>query len=50
MALRWSLGQPDLAARLTEAVEAALNKGARTRDLGGGLTTGEMGDAVLVEL
>src|SRR5665213_1273439 len=32
MALRWSLGLPDLAARLTEAVEAALNKGARTRD------------------
>ena len=50
MALRWSLGLPDLAARLTEAVEAALNKGARTRDLGGGLTTGEMGDTVLVEL
>lgn len=50
MALRWSLGRPDLAARLTEAVEAALNKGARTRDLGGGLTTGQMGDAVLVEL
>ena len=50
MALRWSLGRPELAARLTEAVEAALNKGARTRDLGGRLGTDEMGEAVLGEL
>ena len=50
MALRWSLERPDLADRLFAAVNAALNAGARTRDLGGTLTTREMGDAVLKEL
>jgi 3-isopropylmalate dehydrogenase len=50
MALRWSLGRPDLADRLFAAVTSALNAGARTRDLGGGLTTAEMGDAVLARL
>jgi 3-isopropylmalate dehydrogenase len=47
MALRWSLGRPDLADRLSAAVKSALNNGARTRDIGGSLSTGEMGDAVL---
>jgi 3-isopropylmalate dehydrogenase len=32
------------------AVRAALDGGARTRDLGGTLSTREMGDAVLKEL
>ena len=50
MALRWSLGRADLADRLFAAVKAALDAGARTRDLGGLLTTGEMGDAVLKAL
>jgi 3-isopropylmalate dehydrogenase len=47
MALRWSLGRPAEAGRLFAAVEAALAAGARTRDIGGGLSTAEMGDAVL---
>ena len=47
MALRWSLDRPDLADRLFDAVKAALDGGARTRDIGGTLTTAEMGDAVL---
>jgi 3-isopropylmalate dehydrogenase len=47
MALRWSLGRADLADRLSAAVQAALAAGARTRDLGGSLSTREMGDAVL---
>jgi 3-isopropylmalate dehydrogenase len=47
MALRWSLNRPEQADRLFKAVEAALASGARTRDLGGQLTTVEMGDAVL---
>ncbi|MDR3509135.1 MAG: 3-isopropylmalate dehydrogenase [Caulobacteraceae bacterium] len=47
MALRWSLGRTDLADRLQGAVTAALDDGARTRDLGGSLTTAQMGDAVL---
>jgi 3-isopropylmalate dehydrogenase len=47
MALRWSLDRADLADRLFAAVKAALDGGARTRDLGGTLSTAEMGDAVL---
>ena len=50
MALRWSLGRPDLADKLYAAVESALNRGARTRDIGGSLTTAQMGEAVLAEL
>jgi 3-isopropylmalate dehydrogenase len=50
MALRWSLGRPELADRLFAAVERALEKGARTPDLGGSMTTVQMGDAVLGEL
>jgi 3-isopropylmalate dehydrogenase len=47
MALRWSLKRPAEADRLFAAVEEALAAGARTRDLGGTLSTVEMGDAVL---
>lgn len=50
MALRYSLGAPDAADRLEAAVEAALDAGARTRDLGGTLTTRQMGDAILAGL
>ena len=50
MALRWSLGRSDLADRLNAAVARALEKGARTPDIGGGLTTAAMGDAVLAGL
>jgi 3-isopropylmalate dehydrogenase len=50
MALRWSLGQVEAADVLLGAVKAALDGGARTRDLGGSLSTVEMGDAVLSKL
>ncbi|MES2033837.1 MAG: 3-isopropylmalate dehydrogenase [Pseudomonadota bacterium] len=50
MALRWSLDRGAAADRLKAAVEAALASGARTRDLGGDLTTVQMGDAVLKAL
>ena len=50
MALKWSLGRPDLDERLSRAVTAALGAGARTRDLGGTLSTAGMGDAVLKAL
>jgi 3-isopropylmalate dehydrogenase len=50
MALRWSLNLPDVADRLYAAVTRALEDGARTRDLGGNLTTVQMGDAVLAAL
>jgi 3-isopropylmalate dehydrogenase len=47
MALRHSLGRPDLAQLVERAVETALERGARTRDLGGTLSTAEMGTAIL---
>ncbi|MEO0883307.1 MAG: 3-isopropylmalate dehydrogenase [Pseudomonadota bacterium] len=50
MALRWSLGKPKEADRLFAAVETALTKGARTRDIGGTSTTSEMVDAIIAEL
>ncbi|MFA7440656.1 MAG: 3-isopropylmalate dehydrogenase [Sphingomonadaceae bacterium] len=50
MALRYSLGHPLAADRVEQAVSAALDKGARTADLGGELTTEAMGDAILAEL
>ena len=50
MALRWSLERADLADTITKAVETALNQGALTRDLGGTLSTAEMGDAILAAL
>jgi 3-isopropylmalate dehydrogenase len=50
MALRWSLGEAEKADRLFAAVNAALDGGARTRDLGGSLSTRQMGDAVLAAL
>jgi 3-isopropylmalate dehydrogenase len=50
MALRWSLGRPDLDDRLFAAVKTALDQGARTKDLGGDLSTAQMGDAVIAAL
>ena len=50
MMLRHSLGMIDAADRIEAAVTAALVGGARTADLGGALSTGAMGDAVLAQL
>ena len=50
MALRWSLGREADATRLNAAVLRALAGGARTRDIGGVMSTREMGAAVLAEL
>lgn len=50
MAFRWSLGRPEAADRIQAAVVRALDGGARTRDLGGSLTTVQMGDALLAAL
>jgi 3-isopropylmalate dehydrogenase len=50
MALRWSLDRVELADELFAAVNRALEKGARTPDLGGSMTTVQMADAVLAEL
>jgi 3-isopropylmalate dehydrogenase len=50
MALRWSLGREKAADILFAAVGKALDQGARTRDLGGNLSTREMADAVIAAL
>lgn len=50
MMLRYSLDLPDHADRIEAAVAAALADGARSSDLGGSMTTAQMGDAVLGKL
>jgi 3-isopropylmalate dehydrogenase len=50
MLMRYSLGKPQAADRIETAVAAALASGARSHDLGGSMTTSEMGDAVLAAL
>lgn len=50
MLLRHSLGNEEAALKVEAAVGEALAKGARTADLGGSMSTAEMGDAVLKEL
>ena len=50
MALRYSLDETALADKLYAAVSKALENGARTKDLGGNLTTKEMGDAIVAQL
>ncbi|WP_176590875.1 3-isopropylmalate dehydrogenase [Sphingobium sp. EM0848] len=50
MMLRYSLGLPEQADRIEAAVAKALANGARSFDLGGTMSTVEMGDAVLAAL
>lgn len=50
MMLRHSLGNGAAAERIEAAVAQAIRGGARTADLGGTMTTGAMGDAVLAAL
>ena len=50
MMLRYSLGLSKQADRVEAAVAQALRNGARSADLGGAMTTVEMGDAVLAAL
>jgi 3-isopropylmalate dehydrogenase len=50
MMLRYSLDLPNHADKIEAAVAAALADGARSPDLGGSMTTAQMGDAVLGKL
>ena len=50
MALRFSLGDAAAADRVEVAVDKALTGGARTRDIGGTLSTQEMGAAIIAAL
>src|SRR3546814_16290138 len=47
MMLRYSLDQADIADRIEAAVAVTLGRGYRTADLGGTVSTVEMGDAVI---
>lgn len=50
MAFRWSLGRAEAADKLFAAVGRALEDGARTGDIGGSMSTTEMGDAIIAAL
>lgn len=50
MAFRYSLNRPDLAQRLESAVTTVLDNGLRTTDLGGTVSTEDMGAAILARL
>jgi 3-isopropylmalate dehydrogenase len=50
MMLRYSLGLPEIADRIEAAAAKALAGGARSADLGGAMSTGDIGDAVLAML
>jgi len=50
MALRWSLNQTEAADKLLAAVKKTLDQGAKTKDLGGSLSTVQMGDAVIANI
>ena len=50
MVMRWSLGRADVADRIFDAVDKALQDGARTADIGGSMSTRQMADAILKHL
>jgi len=50
MMLRYSLSRPLDAVRIEDAVAKAIKSGARTRDIGGTMSTSQMGDAVLAAI
>ena len=50
MMLKYSLRQPDLAAKVERAVKQSIESGVQTRDIGGSASTEEVGDAIAREL
>jgi len=48
--LRYSLGQPDAALAIDEAVRNTIEAGVTTKDIGGSASTSEVGDAIAKEL
>ena len=50
MMFKYSLGLPQLATTLDEAVKRVIEKGVKTKDIGGTAKTTEVGDAVAEEL
>lgn len=50
MMLKYSFQQPGLSSKVEEAVKNVIDKGVRTKDIGGTATTAEVGDATAAEL
>lgn len=50
MMLKYSLQQPVLSKKVDEAVRIVIEKGIKTKDIGGSAKTSEVGDAVAKEL
>ncbi|PVI01218.1 3-isopropylmalate dehydrogenase [Periconia macrospinosa] len=50
MMFKYSLCLPDIATKIDEATKIVIDKGIRTKDIGGTSTTSEVGDAVAAEL
>lgn len=48
--LRYSCNLPTEATAIDEAVRRTIDKGVRTRDIGGSNSTEQVGDAVVLEL
>lgn len=50
MMFKYSLCLPELAQKVDEATKITIDKGIRTKDIGGSSTTSQVGDAVAQEL
>jgi 3-isopropylmalate dehydrogenase len=50
MMLKYSFQRADLASKVDEAVRVVIDKGIRTKDIGGSAKTTEVGDAIAKEL
>lgn len=50
MMFRYSLGLPNEARAVEQAVKNAIDNGTKTKDLGGSASTKDMGDAIVAEL
>lgn len=50
MMLKYSLQQPELSKKVDEAVRNVIEKGIKTKDIGGSAKTSEVGDAIAKEL
>lgn len=47
---KYSLCLPELASKIDEATKITIDKGVRTKDIGGSSTTSQVGDAIAAEL
>lgn len=50
MMFKYSLCLPELAQKIDEATKITIDKGVRTKDIGGDSTTSQVGDAIAAEL